>query len=226
MLVRHLIRSYFVPIRSNPALSSFRCLFIASIGNPEPQYEGTKHNIGHRFLDQLVNIYWKDHIFKEGPYFKSSKYPHVVLFKSNDSLMNMQGRPISKHFNQFKRKSSMVILHDELQVPIGKYQIRKPTTSARGHNGLKSINSHMANNYFKVAIGIGRPEDKRKVVDYVMTKFKEKELETIDFDVLPKCVAELEKIIEADKAKVDGDSKQMEGDVYRESLKEKPREEV
>lgn len=199
MMIRHLAASYLVPIRPSTVSQSRRLLFIASIGNPEPKYEGTKHNIGHRMLDQLVDIYWKDHLVKDGPYYRSTKYSNIVLFKSNDSLMNLQGKAVSKHYRQFQKDSQLVILHDELQVPVGKYQIRKPSTSPRGHNGLKSINQHLPNNYTKVAIGIGRPSDKRHVVDYVMSKFKDLELEELDFEVLPKCVKELEKLVEMDK---------------------------
>ncbi|KAK6459894.1 peptidyl-tRNA hydrolase-domain-containing protein [Scheffersomyces coipomensis] len=215
MLIRHLYKSYFVPIRRNPGLNNTRCLFIASIGNPEPEYEGTRHNIGHRFIDQLINIYWKQHLIKEGDhYFKSKRYPNIVLFKSNDSLMNLQGYAISKHYQQFQQEGSkLIILHDELQIAVGKYQIRKPGTSPRGHNGLKSINKFISNDkYTKVAIGIGRPPDKKNVIDYVMTKFKDNELEAIDFEVLPKCLIELEKLVEKDlhEVKIKQQQKQLQ----------------
>ncbi|EGW30480.1 uncharacterized protein SPAPADRAFT_63303 [Spathaspora passalidarum NRRL Y-27907] len=187
----------------NTSSSAPTGLFIASIGNPEPQYANTRHNIGHRMMNQLIKTYWTSHISIQGNnLYKSSKYPNILLFKSNDSYMNLQGKPISKHFNHVRKQyPHLVILHDELQVDVGKYQVRKPGTSARGHNGLKSINSYLKNDYIKIGIGIGRPSHRDGVVDHVLSKFDTRELEIIDYDVIPKCVAELEKLIEDDLKK-------------------------
>ncbi|RLV96590.1 Peptidyl-tRNA hydrolase [Spathaspora sp. JA1] len=173
-------------------------LFIASIGNPEPQYANTRHNVGHRMMNQLINIYWKSHITSiQSNLYQSSKYPNILLFKSNDQYMNLQGKPVSSQFNKIRKQySQLVILHDELQLDLGKYQIRKPGTSARGHNGLKSINSYLKNDYLKFGIGIGRPNSKQQVVDHVLSKFNLQEQEIIDYDVIPKCVEDLEKLIQ------------------------------
>ncbi|KAG7666131.1 uncharacterized protein J8A68_000388 [[Candida] subhashii] len=200
MFLRRLYNSYFPSIRSDPSFNQTRTLFIASIGNPEPEYKSTRHNVGHRMMDQLVDIYWKQHLIKRGDYYYSSKYPNIVLFKSVDSYMNLQGKPISKHFSKYNNNTNkkLIILHDELQVDLGKYQIRKPGTSERGHNGLKSINQYMKNDYYKISIGIGRPNDRNQVTDHVLSKFNDREMELLDFEVLPKCVEELEKLIKLD----------------------------
>ncbi|KAK6200302.1 peptidyl-tRNA hydrolase [Scheffersomyces amazonensis] len=195
MFLKHLYKSAFVPRGITPQYTSIRSLFIASIGNPEPEYEGTRHNVGHRLMDQLINIYWKDQLEKVGEdYYRLKRTPHVVLYKSNDSFMNLQGYAIVKHYQQFRNQGSEILfLHDDVQVQLGKYQFRRPTRSHRGHNGLKSIEMYMGNAYRNIAIGIGRPQDtKLALSEYVLEKFTEKELEIIDFDVLPKCVKELE----------------------------------
>ncbi|KAI5960572.1 uncharacterized protein KGF55_004465 [Candida pseudojiufengensis] len=197
--VRPILLNTYLPIKSNPYLKFSRCLFIASIGNPEPKYKGTRHNVGHRLMDQLIEIYWKDHLYKQGFYYYSKKYPNLILFKSDNSFMNLQGKPIQKHFQQFHKTSNLIILHDELEQPIGKYQIRKPGTSSRGHNGLKSIDGFFRNKYTKIGIGIDKPKSK-SISDYVLSKFDPKQLEVIDFDVLPNVVKDLEKMIELDLA--------------------------
>ena len=92
-------------------------------------------------------------------------------------------------------KSALVVLHDELQVDLGKYQIRKPGTSSRGHNGLKSIDKYLKNRYFKLGIGIGRPPASQSVVHYVLKNFLLQELDVIDWEVLPKCVKDLENMV-------------------------------
>lgn len=194
-MLRGLIK-LFLPVTQLPLSCSRRYLFIASIGNPEPQYANTRHNAGHRLMNQLIDVYWKDHVYKKGPYYLSTKYSNLVLFKSNDSLMNLQGLPISKHFGKHDQgKSALVVLHDELQVDLGKYQIRKPGTSSRGHNGLKSIDKYLKNRYFKLGIGIGRPPASQSVVHYVLKKFLLQELDVIDWEVLPKCVKDLENMV-------------------------------
>ncbi|CAX45131.1 peptidyl-tRNA hydrolase, putative [Candida dubliniensis CD36] len=194
-MLRGLIKPFF-PVAQSHLYFSRRYLFIASIGNPEPQYANTRHNAGHRLMNQLIDVYWKDHLYKKGLYYLSTKYPNLVLFKSNDSLMNLQGLPISKHFTkQGYGKSALVILHDELQIHLGKYQIRKPGTSSRGHNGLKSIDKYLKNKYFKFGIGIGRPPASQSVVQYVLNEFSVEDLKVIDWKVLPKCVKDLENMV-------------------------------
>ena len=108
-MLRGLIKP-FLPVTQLPLSCSRRYLFIASIGNPEPQYANTRHNAGHRLMNQLIDVYWKDHVYKKGPYYLSTKYSNLVLFKSNDSLMNLQGLPISKHFGKHDQgKSALVV---------------------------------------------------------------------------------------------------------------------
>lgn len=112
--------------------------------------------------------------------------------------MNVQGKPIQKHFRKFSSDSQLLILHDELQVELGKFQIRKPGTSARGHNGLKSINLTVGNHYWKVGVGIGRPQTLEKtsdVLNYVLSKFDPEQLETLDHEVFPKIVLGIEKLL-------------------------------
>lgn len=172
-----------------------RFLVIASIGNPEPEYEGSRHNAGHRAMNQLLLIYWKDSLVKNNDAFSLQSHPETVIYKSNNAYMNMQGKPIQRILQTRPRSEPMVILHDELQLPVGKFQIRAPGTSPRGHNGLKSLNSHVPDNYTKIAIGIGRPSDMNKVTDHVLSKFDKAEAEILDYEVIPKVVKVLEKII-------------------------------
>lgn len=195
-MLRGIVNAY-CPVKADPYLQLTRCLFVCSIGNPEPQYKGTRHNVGHRVMDQLIHNYWKDHLYKEGSYYYSRKYPNLVLFKSDSTLMNLQGKTMSKHFQQFHKQSRLIVLHDDLERDLGKFQVRKSGTSSRGHNGLKSIDGVYKDRYSKIAIGIGRPTSKT-VTNYVLLKFDAKEQEVLDFDVIPKVVKELEGIIEAD----------------------------
>lgn len=201
----------FLPIKVDPVIqTSKRTLFITSIGNPEPSYEGTRHNAGHRLMNQLIEVHWKDHVYKKGDYYLSLKYPNLILFKSNDSLMNVQGRYLCKHLAPYP-DIRLIVLHDELQRDVGKFQVRGPGTSTRGHNGLKSIDKKVGQNYTKLGIGIGRPQ-RKLVVDYVMEEFTIEEVEVLDWEVLPRCAKALEIIIEEEmeQMKKSGDLKKME----------------
>ncbi|CUM64979.1 uncharacterized protein PRCAT00002597001 [Priceomyces carsonii] len=179
------------------------CLMIASIGNPEPEYAGTRHNVGHWFLSELVESSWNN--FRPfsvrsdlpyGEYSSSTDCPNMLLFKSNLTLMNIQGKPVSKVWQTFKNAKgqenspSLVIVHDEIQIPLGKIQVRKRNTSARGHNGLRSISSCMGQNYTKICIGIGKPND-QNVAHYVLSKFNQHEEEKL-YESFQKFVSILE----------------------------------
>lgn len=192
-----LIQSY-LPQRQQPVINQTRKLFVTSIGNPEPEYAGTRHNVGHEFVNQLVKRHWKDHLYEQGGYIHSSKFPSVVIYKSNDSYMNLQGRFVSRNYSRFPN-SALLVVHDELQVKLGKFQVRGPGTSARGHNGLKSINQYLPNNYTKFLIGIDKPNT--DVVKFVMQKFTPEQQKVLEDDVFPKLVERLEEMAEEENNK-------------------------
>lgn len=185
-----------------------RSLVIASIGNPEPEFEGSRHNAGHRAMNQLLQIYWKESLVKGNGVFSLRTHPETVIYKSNDAYMNVQGKPIQRILQERPRSEPMIILHDELQLPVGKFQVRAPGTSVRGHNGLKSLNAHVPNTYTKIAIGIGRPDNKRQVSDYVLSKFDKDEAEIMDYEVIPNVAKALEKILSEQRETLD-DGKQI-----------------
>lgn len=191
----------------HPEKSPF--LMVASIGNPEPEYQNTRHNVGNWVLDQLANSFWQDFkpferhrnlqyglysTKKADSYSTGSLSPlsNLFLFKSVNSYMNLQGDPISKTWQKLKSiqdqrySTALVIIHDELQIPVGKVQIRKQLTSPRGHNGLKSINSFIGKGYTKISIGVGRPTSKHDdISNYVLSKFSPKDKDILMHEVVP-----------------------------------------
>lgn len=183
-------------------------LMIASIGNPELQYQGTRHNVGHWALDELITNHWtcfsKFQAHKnipDGVYSTSNteELSDVFLFKSIHSFMNLQGAPVSKtwqkisNYQRSTRSPALVVLHDELQVPFGKFQIRKQLSSARGHNGLRSIDSLMGGGYTKISIGIGKSTAK-DVSNYVLSTFTPLEQEILTYDVMPQIATVLQEM--------------------------------
>lgn len=187
------VSSYGKVIRIGYRLLSTRPggVLVVSIGNPEPQYKDTRHNVGHWIINELhrnnVPIEygpWADDKTFGGEISTSSD-GNVVLARSIGSYMNTQGKPVSKITQRYGKDKTLLVVHDELQKDLGKLQLRGPGTSARGHNGLKSIDSAMGNKYTKLSVGIGRPnKGQKEVSDYVLSKFTTSER------------AELEKVLE------------------------------
>lgn len=159
------------------------------IGNPEPKYAGTRHNVGLIFLDLLKNRFDPQQLH---PYKTSSivqaKYCQpsleVVMIRSDGNYMNLSGKTVVPMWNRLPHRHHVthVVIHDELSLPLGKVQLRKPGTSLRGHNGLKSIQSCWKNdNFYRLSVGIGRPlqRDSTVVSDYVLSKFDDQELRVL-----------------------------------------------
>lgn len=183
----------------NYSAQAIPLVLVVGIGNPVPAYDGTRHSVGHLVLDEMVNSYWTEFgPFRESklnPQFHSSKsvvgdHTNVHLAKSHTSYMNVSGGPVSKLWKKFqqhqKNQPAMVVVHDELQVPLGKIQIRRRNTSARGHNGLRSIDQTMGSGYIKLAIGIGKPPATMLVSDFVLSKFKPDEKAILMSETMPK----------------------------------------
>ncbi|GAV46453.1 hypothetical protein ZYGR_0A00440 [Zygosaccharomyces rouxii] len=166
-----------------------RLTCFTGIGNPEPKYAGTRHNVGLIILDLLKNRFDAEQIH---PYKVSSLSPakycqissQLVMIRSDGDYMNLSGKTVVPMWNRLPHRDHVthVVLHDELSLPLGKMQLRKPGTSLRGHNGLKSIQNCWRNdNFYRLSVGIGRPpqRDSTVVSDYVLSKFDERELEIL-----------------------------------------------
>ncbi|KAL8806076.1 MAG: hypothetical protein Q9200_005185 [Gallowayella weberi] len=170
--------------------TSIRPLFIASIGNPSPAYTNTLHSAGHTVLTHL-----RDWLFTP-PFTKSrlhasgllSPSDHYTLYQS-PSLMNLSGKPVSTAWRTFltsltdpveKAAARLVVVHDELELPIGKIKVREgKNMSARGHNGLKSVLQYFPGTEFtRIGVGIGRcvSRESKDVAAYVMRKMTAEEV--------------------------------------------------
>jgi PTH1 family peptidyl-tRNA hydrolase len=162
-------------------------LLVCSIGNPGP-YLATLHSAGHTVLEGLRRAlaYPAFSTSREHGRGLVSAGGELTLWQS-PSLMNVSGPPVVAAWRQFARGASaapgsarLVVLHDELEAPLGRVKPRRGGGSARGHNGLKSVEEALraaglaaaARDYTRIGIGIGRPEsrDSKVVADYVLRK--------------------------------------------------------
>jgi PTH1 family peptidyl-tRNA hydrolase len=143
---------------------------LVGLGNPDKQYEGTRHNIGKDILASL-----KD------------KLPKKAKVAELNVYMNNSGGPIKKLITSKKAAEKLVVLHDELDLPLGRVKISFGS-SAGGHNGVKSIEKALkTRDYVRVRIGIAGSTPKgllkrpapEKLADFVLAKFRPPEAERL-----------------------------------------------
>jgi len=151
---------------------------IIGLGNPGQKFRLNRHNIGFLILDKLAEIYHSN--WSQSDNFESTKIQindNSILLIKPQTFMNNSGQVISSLKKKSIHPEEILVVHDELELPYGKITL-KFAGSAKGHNGLKSIISHMSDQFWRLRFGIGRPNNREDVPDYVLTNFKEPDLES------------------------------------------------
>ncbi len=147
-------------------------ILLVGLGNPGSKYEHNRHNIGFMVIDFLVDELKAINVTKAS--FKGALYktPHFYLLKPF-TYMNLSGESVQAVKNYFKIED-VVVFHDELDIPLGSIRIKNGGSSG-GHNGLKSLDQHIGNDYDRVRLGIGRPAEKKDVTAHVLGDFSKEE---------------------------------------------------
>ena len=147
-------------------------MLIVGLGNPGSAYAMTRHNIGFMVIDELLRRHPHKHIKKalfEGELFKIDS---IFLLKPQ-TFMNRSGHSVAA-VKRFYKIDKVVVIHDDLDLPFGALRFKYGGGNG-GHNGLKSLDAFISKEYLRVRMGIGKPADKAKVVDYVLGSFDEKQ---------------------------------------------------
>jgi peptidyl-tRNA hydrolase, PTH1 family len=153
-------------------------LFVG-LGNPGPQYEMNRHNIGFMALDVIHRHHkfpaWSrkfDGLISDG----MLDGEKIMLFKPQ-KFMNISGQPVYQASFFYKlTPDDVVVFHDELDLAPGKIRVKKGGGTA-GHNGLRSIEQNLGPDFWRVRLGIGHPGDKDLVSPHVLGDFFKKEAE-------------------------------------------------
>ena len=148
---------------------------IAGLGNIGKEYENTRHNVGFMLIDLIL---------KDGGYsdvssakFQGELYKNgSLLLLKPSTYMNSSGKSL-KAVNDFYKPNHIIVIHDDLDIAFGAMRFKNGGSSG-GHNGIKSIDSLIGTNYDRVRIGIGRSY--KSIIDYVLGKFDNSELEKLD----------------------------------------------
>ena len=147
---------------------------IVGLGNPERKYFSTRHNVGFWVVDLLAEKLTKTFILNkkyESEFFEyefDSKLFHIM---KPLTYINNSGIPIKNFIkNKNIEAENILIIYDDLDLDVGKVRLKQGGGSG-GHNGLNSIIEQLgAKNFWRLRIGIGKPYDKNKVIDYVLGK--------------------------------------------------------
>lgn len=153
---------------------------VVGLGNPEPKYEQTRHNIGFEVIDALARragVSWSENrrfqaLFGEGRGPRGSK---LRLLKPL-TYMNRSGQAIRAAIDWYKLPpESVLVVYDDMDLPIGRLRLRL-SGSAGGHNGMKSAIAHLGTQDFpRLRIGIGKSGEEKDTVSHVLGKFSPQE---------------------------------------------------
>ena len=152
-------------------------LAIVGLGNPGPKFEFTPHNIGFLILDELCDKYhgiWNEK--KEMIVATITIGDHKLLLIKPQTFMNLSGQILPQLNKQGIKQQNLLVVHDEIDYPFGKINI-KDGGSARGHNGLRSLISHGGQDFLRLRVGVGRPEQREQVSYFVTAPFQESDQE-------------------------------------------------
>lgn len=158
-------------------------LLVVGLGNPGDEYARTRHNVGAEVVEILAQRHGG--ALKKGK--ERARADHVRIGSSLVALavpltyMNDSGLAVAALARRYGvEPEQIVVVQDELDLPVGTLKV-KDGGGLAGHNGLRSIKSHLHSDAFlRVRIGVGKPVSKERGVDHVLKKFSKRERTEID----------------------------------------------
>lgn len=149
---------------------------IVGLGNPGPEYERTRHNVGQMVADELASRMGAGFTrHRAGAVVATGRLgiggPRVVLAKST-GYMNVSGRPVSALASFYGvGPEDLVVVHDELDIPFDALRLKRGGGEG-GHNGLRDISKATGTkDYIRVRVGVGRPPGRMDTADFVLRPF-------------------------------------------------------
>ena len=177
--------SLFDRFLSSPGPAATGLRLVVGLGNPGPEYEGTRHNIGFELIDRLTRdrgLKWeKEHKFRA----KIATEKGGIVFAKPLTFMNLSGNAVARLMRQHRLSPDQIlVVYDDTALPPGTLRIRAGG-SAGGHNGIKSLIEYLGTEDFpRFRLGIGPAPENEILTDHVLGRFSEAER------------AEMEKVLE------------------------------
>jgi PTH1 family peptidyl-tRNA hydrolase len=172
-------------------------VIVIALGNPEPEYAGTRHNVAREALDRLADDVksrggtveeWRTDKLKKAAWTRARLDTTMMTLVRPTTYMNHSGEAVRRFLESPEDRESLIIVHDEFDMPLGSVKIAY-ARGAGGHNGVQSVIDHLGNRDFaRIRIGIApKGEDGRATrdphksgADYVLDSFGESERVVLD----------------------------------------------
>jgi PTH1 family peptidyl-tRNA hydrolase len=172
---------------------------IVGLGNPGPRYAGNRHNIGFMAVDEIVRRHgfgpWRGRF--QGQVAEGRLDGQKLLALKPETYMNESGRAVGEALRFYKLEpAALFAFHDEIDLRFGKVKVKRGG-GAGGHNGLRSIDAHVGQDYWRVRLGVGHPGHKDLVHPHVLKDFAKDEAKTVE-KLLDAVAGELPKLIAGD----------------------------
>ncbi len=167
---------------------------IIGLGNPDKKYQNTRHNLGSNIIINFVRAIHESPLQNKSKLSASIFEDQKNIFAIPTEYMNNSGISVQKISNFYKISPlNTYIIHDDLDLPVGEYRIQFDRGPA-GHNGIKSIIEHLGTQQFhRIRIGIGKPQNNIPTEDYVLQPFLKEESDIIN-NLIPKIFDEIKNI--------------------------------
>lgn len=155
---------------------------IIGLGNPGDKYKNTRHNLGFMVIEKIAKEFEIEN-FRDKFQAKIADFIYrdeKVILLMPQTYMNLSGNSLIEAIKFYKidSKTEILVIYDDMDLSFEKIKIKKKG-SAGGHNGIKSIISHIGEEFLRLKCGIGKPEDKSKVINYVLEEFYKEEKEKL-----------------------------------------------
>ena len=179
-------------------------LFVG-LGNPDKKLLVTRHNVGFWFLDSLSKKLNKDFVYSkkfDSDIFINEYNNQEFTMMKPMSYINNSGVPIKKFIkNKNIKPDNILVIYDDIDLAVGKIRLKNGGGSG-GHKGLNSIVEQLGSkNFWRLRIGIGKPEDKNKTVEYVLGKPSKRDKEII-MDSINFSLDEINNFFEGESSKL------------------------
>ncbi len=162
---------------------------IIGLGNPDKKYQNTRHNLGQKIIKEYVetlhatSLTIKPNLSSQ--IYETGQGSDKTIFAIPTEYMNNSGLSVQKISNFYKiSPSDIYVIHDDLDLSVGEYRLQFDRGPA-GHNGIKSIIENINTQQFnRLRIGIGKPQNNIPTEDYVLQPFSKEESDIIN-SVIP-----------------------------------------
>lgn len=157
-------------------------LLLVGLGNPGADYAGNRHNVGFMAVDAIHRRFAFPPFRKkfDGDASEGTLGEERALILKPATYMNESGRSVGAAARFYKIEAAdIVVIHDEIDLAPGKLRI-KTGGGVAGHNGLRSIASHVGPDFRRVRIGVGHPGDKERVHGHVLSDFSKADREWLE----------------------------------------------